>query len=93
MDDRQFARELCIDMNRLHVFIARGWISPLILDGRPVFGDVDLARAALIVDLRNEMGINDEGIDVVLDLIDQLYRLRFALGSLIDALEREGQGG
>lgn len=84
MDHEEFARDLQIDMARLRVFIGRSWISPLIIDGRPIFRDVDLARAELIADLTIEMGINDEGVDVVLDLLDQLYSLRFAL---IDALE------
>ena len=52
-----------------------------------MFRDVDIARAALIADLADEMGVNDEGIDLVLDLLDQLYSLRFAFSNLIDALE------
>lgn len=87
MDQQEFARGLQVDGARLQVFIDRGWISPLILDGRPIFQDLDLARAALIVDLVDKMGVNDEGVDVVLDLLDQLYRLRFALSHLIDAVE------
>lgn len=92
MDQEEFARNLRIDMARLRVFIDRGWISPLILDGRPIFRDVDVARAALIADLANEMGINDEGVDVVLDLLDQLYSLRFAFSNLIDAVEVQPRG-
>ncbi|CAH0342580.1 chaperone modulator CbpM [Rhizobium sp. CECT 9324] len=87
MDHQEFAHDLHIDIARLHVFIDRGWISPLIIDGRPIFRDVDLARAELIADLTIEMGINDEGVDVVLDLLDQLYSLRFAFSKLFDALE------
>lgn len=70
----------------------RGWISPPILDGRPVIRDVDIARAALIADLADEMGVNEEGVDLVLDLLDQLYSLRLALGNLIDALEVQPRG-
>jgi chaperone modulatory protein CbpM len=40
---------------------------------------IDLARARLILDLRGAMGINDEGIDVILHLVDQIYGLRCAL--------------
>ena len=87
MLDQEFARHVQIDMERLSLFIERGWISPLIVEGRPMFRDVDVARAALIGDLANEMGVNDEGIDVVLDLLDQLYGLRIAFSSLMDALE------
>lgn len=87
IDHKEFARDLHLEMTRLDVFIDRGWISPLIVDGRPFFRDIDLARAELIADLANEMGINDEGIDVVLNLLDQLYSLRFACSKLFDALE------
>ena len=92
MEQQEFARNLRIDVARLRVFIDRGWISPLILDGRPIFRDVDVERAALIADLANEMGINDEGVDVVLDLLDQLYSLRFAFSNLIDAVEVQPRG-
>jgi chaperone modulatory protein CbpM len=51
-----------------------------------------MARANLIADLNNELGINDEGIDVVLELLDQLYGLRLAFGTLIDALEVQPRG-
>ena len=87
MLDREFARNVRIDMERLRVFIDRGWLSPLNVDGKFMFRDVDVARAALIDDLANEMGVNDEGIDIALDLLDQLYGLRVAFSSLIEALE------
>ena len=50
-----------------------------------------MARANLVADLTNELGINDEGVDVVLELLDQLYGLRLAFGTLIDALEVQPQ--
>lgn len=89
MDDEEFARDLQIDMARLRVFIDRSWISPLTIDGKTVFRDADLARAELIADLTVEMGINDEGVDVVLDLLDQLYSVRFAFINLIRGLEAQ----
>ncbi|MBB3320115.1 chaperone modulatory protein CbpM [Rhizobium sp. BK181] len=92
MDDREFAFLLQIDMARLGVFIDRSWISPFTIDGKTMFKDVDVARAELIADLTNEMGINDEGIDVVLDLLDQLHSLRFACNNLIEALETQPLG-
>nr|WP_259186860.1 chaperone modulator CbpM [Rhizobium sp. BK176] len=70
----------------------RSWISPFTIDGKTMFKDVDVARAELIADLTNEMGINDEGIDVVLDLLDQLHSLRFACNNLIEALETQPLG-
>lgn len=91
MDHQEFARDLHIDMTRLRIFINRGWISPIIQDGRPIFREVDRARAELIADLANEMGINDDGVDVVLSLVDQLYSLRCDFSNLIDALEAQPQ--
>ena len=88
-DHPQFARDLGIDGNRLQVFLDRGWITPPILGGKPVYRDVDVARAALINDLSVEMGVWDDDIDLVLDLLDQLYDLRSALNTLIDALEHQ----
>lgn len=87
LNAQQFARSIRIDADRLQVLIDRGWISPLVIDGRPMFQAADLTRAALIADLADDMGVNDEGIDLVLDLIDQLYSLRSAFSNLIDALE------
>jgi chaperone modulatory protein CbpM len=87
LDQPELARELRVDTKRLQSFIDRGWISPPVLEGRTVLRDVDLARAALIADLADSMGLNDEGVDLVLDLLDQLYSLRSVFGNLIDALE------
>jgi len=67
--------------------VDRGWISPLVIDGHPVLRDVDISRANLVADLTDELGINDEGIDVVLELLDQLYGLRLAFSTLLEALE------
>ncbi len=80
-----------VDVARLQVFIDRGWLSPPMLEGQPAFRDVDVARAALIADLA-DMGVNDDGVDLVLDLLDQLYSLRLALSDLIDALEVQPRG-
>ncbi len=92
MDHQEFARDLQIDMARLRVFVDRSWISPLVIDGKPIFRDIDVARAKLINDLTIDMGINEEGVDVVLDLLDQLHSLRFACSSLIETLEIQPLG-
>lgn len=89
---RKFARHAHIEVERLRFYIDRGWISPQAIDGHLVFLDVDMARVALIGDLTDELGINDEGVDVVLQLLDQLYGLRLAFSTLIDALEVQPRG-
>ncbi len=51
-----------------------------------MFSDVDLARAQLIRDLREDLGVNDEGISVILHLIDQMHGLRHSLQSLLEEM-------
>ncbi|MDQ1195453.1 chaperone modulator CbpM [Agrobacterium sp. SORGH_AS 787] len=87
MNQEEFAHNLQIDIAQLRALTERGWISPLMIDGQETFRDVDQARAELIADLTNEMGINDDGVEAVLALLDQLYSLRHAVGDLIDTLE------
>jgi chaperone modulatory protein CbpM len=41
----------------------------------------------LIADLRENMGINEEAMPVVLNLIDQVYGLRHELKRVLDAVE------
>jgi chaperone modulatory protein CbpM len=48
------------------------------------FSDIDLARARLIGDLRGDLGVNDEAIPVVLDLIDQIHGLRRLVRELVE---------
>jgi chaperone modulatory protein CbpM len=43
---------------------------------------MDVARAHFIRDLKADFGVNDEGVDVILHLVDQLYGLRRVLEQL-----------
>jgi hypothetical protein len=46
------------------------------------FSDIDIAKARLIRDLQEYLGVNDEGVSVGLNLVDQLYGMRRALAEL-----------
>ena len=48
-----------------------------------------LARAQLIRDLQHDLGINDDGVAVVLDLIDQVGGLRQVLQEVLRALQAQ----
>jgi chaperone modulatory protein CbpM len=52
-----------------------------------------LARAQLIRDLREDFGINDEGISVVLHLVDQMHGLRRSMQGLLEEMRAEGRRG
>jgi len=78
-----------ISESDLRVWIKYGWIRPA--HGQPDyhFSDVDIARVSLIADLRQRMGINDEAMPVVLDLVDQVYGLRRELRRVLDVIDQQ----
>ena len=82
--------EFCLRANLQHsvleAWIAAGWILPNTEASERRFSEADLARAALIRDLHDDLGINDDGIAVVLDLLDQIHGLRRSLRDLSMAL-------
>ncbi|WP_372616750.1 hypothetical protein [Falsiroseomonas sp.] len=71
-----------LDAGEVEAWIEEGWI----FRGEGELSELDLARACLIRDLREEMGVNDAGVEVALDLLDQLHGLRAALRELAGAL-------
>lgn len=72
----------------LEVWLEQRWLIPEDSSGGAGFSDRDVARAHLIVDLKGDFGVNDEGVDVILHLLDQMHGLRRALAAL-----REDIGG
>jgi chaperone modulatory protein CbpM len=50
------------------------------------FSDIDLARAQLIHELMNDLGVNAEGVGIVLRLVDQVHGLRSVLAETVAAL-------
>jgi DNA-binding transcriptional MerR regulator len=63
-----------------------GWLKPRLNGGGERFSEGDLARVRLIRDLKKDMGVNDEGITVILDLVDQIHGLRGVLRELLSAI-------
>ncbi len=59
-------------------FISHDWVQPLDSE-KLLFDEDDIARIILITDLRRDMGVNDEGIPIVLHLVDQLNHLHLKL--------------
>ena len=46
-----------------------------------------MARAALIRDLEDKLGFDEDQVPVLLNLIDQIHGLRAELKTMLDALE------
>src|SRR5262245_13245978 len=73
--------------------VPAGWLIPPQTDPEPAFAEVDLARARLIRELRADFGVNDEGVDVILHLLDQVYDLRRVMADVRDELNRRKSAG
>jgi chaperone modulatory protein CbpM len=89
METEEFRAHADLDAELLEGWIEAGWLIPASREGLRNFSEVDLARAQLIKDLHDLFCINDEGIAVVLHLIDQLHGLRHTLDSLMSALSAQ----
>jgi chaperone modulatory protein CbpM len=83
MKKRQPFAAIGIDHARLEAWIAAGWLSPAESADWRRLSEADMARAQLICDLQDDLGVNDEGIEVILDLLDQIYGLRLAMRELV----------
>ena len=67
----------------LEAWIEDEWLIPIKVDAEMMFSDADLARVQLIQDLRGDLGVNDDGVGVILHLVDQVHGLRMALTELL----------
>ena len=92
-ESREFLLRARLDAASLESWIEAGWLVPREAGPERRFSELDLARALLIQDLRGAMGVNDEGIAVALDLLDQLHGLRHALRQLSAALQTAPEPG
>ncbi len=59
-------------------FISQEWITPFDPE-LMLFDDEDLARVALICQLQENLGVNDDSVLIILNLIDQLNCLRASI--------------
>ncbi|WP_046862661.1 chaperone modulator CbpM [Microvirga massiliensis] len=78
----EFCLRAGIAQTTLQVWVEEGWLAPREGDADLLLSEVDLARARLIRDLRESIGVNDEGVGVILNLLDQVHGLRAALFDL-----------
>ena len=82
MSKQEFLTSSGVEAQTLEFWIEQQWLIPAQTDPETSFSDTDVARARLIRDLKGDFGVNDEGVDVILHLVDQLHGLRRALEQL-----------
>ena len=85
----QLQLRLGLDAGTLHLWIEEGWLLPR-RNPDLAFSEGDVARAQLILDLKREMGVNDEGIGIILSLVDQMHGLRRVLRELLQSSRGDG---
>lgn len=80
-DLKEVAQECHIGEESVLYFISQEWVSPESSE-EPIFDEEDIARMRLIHELKNELGVNDEAVPVILHLVDQLNYLHLNLDQL-----------
>lgn len=75
--------------DELDRWIDNRWILPQRHENGWGFSELDIARVELLLELRREFAIDEDGLSLVLGLLDQVYGLRRQLRRLCDALESQ----
>jgi chaperone modulatory protein CbpM len=81
----EFLNRTQLDQETLEVWIEEEWLVPSGTAMDPAFSEADLARANLIRDLMHDLGVNEEGVGVILNLLDQVHGLRRALAGMLQS--------
>jgi chaperone modulatory protein CbpM len=91
----EFCVRTRLDRPVVESWVEVGWLIPPRTEPELAFAEIDVARARLICELRRDFGVNDEGVEVILHLLDQVHDLRRAMGEILVELRRssaDGQG-
>jgi chaperone modulatory protein CbpM len=87
--EREFLERSRLDRGTLAIWIEEEWLIPGGTAHELAFTEMDLARANLIHDLKDKMGVNDEGLGVILHLLDQMHALRRALADTLKSAREQ----
>ncbi len=68
-------RELGLERQVFLQFVHQEWVHPSATENEE-WTEEDLARARLIQELREDFGVNDDAVPIILHLIDELHALR-----------------
>lgn len=85
----EFLDRTQLDLETLEVWIEEEWLVPSGTATDQAFSDADLARAKLIQELMQDLGVNEEGVGVILNLLDQVHGLRKALADILEATRKQ----
>jgi len=92
MRTREFLLAARLEETVLATWVEAGWLTPRRDAAAEDFSEADLARARLIRDLQHDMGVNEEAIPIILDLVDQVHGLRRRLREVATAVCVQPEG-
>jgi chaperone modulatory protein CbpM len=95
METQEFIGRSHLDTPTLNAWVEAEWLMPATSRKKFLFSEADLARARLIQDLKVDFGVNDEGVAIILHLLDQMYGLRCLVRDLhaMEAPDRAKDAG
>ena len=82
MNKQDFLTSCELEVHTLDVWLEQSWLVPDSRGAEISFTEIDVARVRFIRDLQGDLGVNDQGVDVILHLVDQLHGLRRAMAEL-----------
>jgi chaperone modulatory protein CbpM len=86
---QEFLDRTQLDRETLEVWIEEEWLVPSGTAPEVAFSEADVARAALIRDLMQDLGVNNEGVGVILNLLDQMHGLRRVLAGTLQSVRQQ----
>jgi chaperone modulatory protein CbpM len=89
MTRQEFLKSSGLQGRTLELWIEQEWLIPEETTEGASFSEIDVARAHFIQELKAGIGANDEGIGVILHLVDQLHGVRRALAELRRQMQEE----
>jgi chaperone modulatory protein CbpM len=87
MTKQEFLSSSGIQVHVLELWLEQRWLIPEEAEAGLLFSETELARAHLIRQLKDDLGANDAGIDVILHLVDQVHGLRRVLSELREEIK------
>ena len=92
MQTAEFLAAAQLEPRVLNTWVEVGWLTPE-RESDDGYSQIDIARAGLIRDLQR-MGVNDDSMVIILNLIDQVHGLRRVARTLLaQAVVQSGRTG
>jgi len=89
MDRQEFLIRARIESDTIDLWLDAGWLAQRGAAGERTFSEIDIARSRLIHDLTMDLGVNGEGVPIILGLVDQLHGVRGVLRDLLAAVRAQ----